>query len=81
MGAFVLDREVILRSKRVRCGPDMRGVEGGRWTRNQFIGAISKTKMLIGTLDGLSGAGPGPATFKPSSVPMSNSVFETAPIN
>jgi hypothetical protein len=44
---------------------------------NQFIGAISETKMLINTLDGLEGAGAAPATFKP----MSILVFEIAPIN
>jgi len=47
----------------------------------QFIGAISKTKMLIDTDDGLKVAGAAPATFKPSSVPMSILVFEIAPIN
>ena len=50
-------------------------------TRNQFIGVISKTKMLIDALDGLEGAGAAPATFKPSSVPMRILVFEIAPIN
>ena len=30
---------------------------GGRWTRARFIGATSKTKMLIGALDGLKVAG------------------------
>ena len=47
----------------------------------QFIGAISKTKMLIEPLDGLEGAATVAATFKPSSGTMSILVFEVAPIN
>ena len=48
---------------------------------NQFIGAISKTKMLIDLLDGLKVAAAAAATFKPSSRSMSILVFEIAPIN
>ena len=47
----------------------------------QFIGAISKTKMLIVAFDGLKDAGNLPAHFKPSNDTMSILVFEIAPIN
>ena len=46
-----------------------------------ILSAVSKTRMLDGSVDGLEGAGAAPANFKPLSDPRSILVFGIAPIN